>query len=81
MNILQNNDLNKFDTFVVGSLPRPAWIQRLIEEKKYGGKDLALINSQLDNAIPMAVEMQEAAGVTYVSDGEWRRESYVKIFA
>ena len=81
MNNLKNNDLNKFDTFVVGSLPRPAWIQRLIEEKKYGGKDLALINSQLDNAIPMAVEMQDAAGVTYVSDGEWRRESYVKIFA
>ena len=81
MNNLKNNDLNKFDTFVVGSLPRPVWIQRLIEEKKHGGKDLALINSQLDNAIPMAVEMQDAAGVTYVSDGEWRRESYVKIFA
>ena len=77
----KNIGLNKFDTFVVGSLPRPVWIQQLIEEKKYGRKDLNLINTQLDNAIPMAIEMQTAAGVTYISDGEWRRESYVKIFA
>jgi 5-methyltetrahydropteroyltriglutamate--homocysteine methyltransferase len=25
--------------------------------------------------------MQERAGLTYVSDGEWRRESYVKVFS
>ena len=77
----KNNDLNKFDTFVVGSLPRPVWIQQLIEQKKHEERDLDLITTQLNNAIPMAVEMQTAAGVTYISDGEWRRESYVKIFA
>tara|TARA_A100001037_G_C15142653_1_gene634624 strand:+ start:1408 stop:2505 length:1098 start_codon:yes stop_codon:yes gene_type:complete len=81
MNNHKISDFNKFDTFVVGSLPRPVWVQRLIEENKYGEKNPALIKDQLDNAIPMAVEMQKAAGVTYISDGEWRRESYVKIFA
>ena len=33
----------------------------------------------LDDAVPAAIRMQEAAGLDYVSDGEWRRESYVKV--
>ena len=40
----KNNNLNIFDTFVVDSLPRPIWIQQLMEEKKHGGKDLGSIS-------------------------------------
>ena len=35
----------------------------------------------LDDAVPSAIRMQERAGLDYISDGEWRRESYVKVFA
>lgn len=81
MDRIRYTNPDKFDTFVVGSLPRPVWIRQLIEDKKYTKSDTKRAKSQLDSAIPMAVEMQNAAGVTYISDGEWRRESYVKVFA
>ena len=32
-------------------------------------------------AVPSAIRLQERAGLDYVTDGEWRRESYVKVFA
>ena len=70
-----------FSTFVVGSLPRPQWVRDLIEDRKAGrisGEDAGKL---LDDAIPLAIRMQERAGLDYVSDGEWRRESYVKVFA
>ena len=33
------------------------------------------------SGLELAIKMQERAGVDYISDGEWRRESYVKVFA
>lgn len=70
-----------FPTIVVGSLPRPQWIMELIEDRKLGRVGEAEARLLLDAAIPSAVRMQERAGLDYVSDGEWRRESYVKVFA
>ena len=70
-----------FPTFVVGSLPRPVWVRELIERRKRGEVSAAAAARMLDDAIPAAIRMQEAAGLDYVSDGEWRRESYVKVFA
>ena len=66
---------------VVGSLPRPQWVQDLITQRIRGevGEDGA--ESLLDDAIPLAVRMQEQAGLDYVSDGEWRRENYARVFA
>ena len=69
-----------FPTFVVGSLPRPQWVRDLIEERKAGRIDGPVFNGLLDDAIPSAVRMQERAGLDFISDGEWRRESYVKVF-
>ena len=69
-----------FPTFVVGSLPRPQWVRDLIEDRKAGRIDDLAFNRLLDDAIPSAVRMQERAGLDYISDGEWRRESYVKVF-
>ena len=70
-----------FATFVVGSLPRPVWVRELIERRKRGEVGAAAAERVLDDAVPAAIRMQEAAGMDFVSDGEWRRESYVKVFA
>ena len=70
-----------FSTFVVGSLPRPQWVRDLIEDRKAGRISGADAETLLDDAVPSAIRMQERAGLDYVSDGEWRRESYVKVFA
>ena len=70
-----------FATMVVGSLPRPQWIRDLIEDRKAGLISESDTDDLLDDAIPSAIDMQERAGLDFVSDGEWRRESYVKVFA
>ena len=70
-----------FPTMVVGSLPRPQWIRDLVEDRKAGRIGETEADGLLDSAIPSAIRMQERAGLDYVSDGEWRRESYVKVFA
>ena len=70
-----------FPTLVVGSLPRPLWVRDLVEDRKAGGISPEEAGEMLDHAIPSAIRMQERAGLDYVSDGEWRRESYVKVFA
>ena len=70
-----------FSTMVVGSLPRPQWLRDLIEDRKAGRISVENATRLLDDAIPVAIRMQERAGLDFVSDGEWRRESYVKVFA
>ena len=73
--------LEPFTTFVVGSLPRPQWLRDLIEDRKSGSITYAEADALLDDAVPSAIRLQERAGIDYVSDGEWRRESYVKVFS
>ncbi len=75
-----NSALEPFSTFVVGSLPRPQWLRQLIEERKRGEISCAEADKLIDDAVPMAIRLQERAGIDFVSDGEWRRESYVKVF-
>ena len=68
-----------FPTTVVGSLPRPAWLKELFDDIHEGKLDEAERERLLDMAVPFAIAMQEAAGVDVVSDGEWRRFSYVAV--
>lgn len=75
-----NTILEPFTTFVVGSLPRPEWLRQLIEERKRGEISYEEADELIDDAVPMAIRMQERANIDFVSDGEWRRESYVKVF-
>ena len=42
---------------------------------------LAEADRLLNDAIPSNLKLQERAGLDYVSDGEWRRESYMKVFS
>jgi 5-methyltetrahydropteroyltriglutamate--homocysteine methyltransferase len=75
------NQVAPFTTFVVGSLPRPVWVQELVLERKAGRIDEDAADRLLDGAIPAAVHLQERAGLDYLSDGEWRRESYTRVMS
>jgi 5-methyltetrahydropteroyltriglutamate--homocysteine methyltransferase len=70
-----------FPTTVIGSLPRPAWLKEVILQRKAGDLSERDADAILDRAIESALLLQERAGVEELTDGEWRRESYVKIFA
>ena len=71
----------RFPTTVIGSLPRPAWVRDVILDRKAGRLDEAEADHLLDAAIDMAIRLQERSGLDEVTDGDWRRESYVKVFA
>lgn len=63
---------------VVGSLPRPAWVLDLLHDDT---RPAAERTKRMDAAIAAAVAMQEQAGLDVVTDGEWRRRSYIGVIA
>jgi len=70
-----------FPTTVIGSLPRPAWVRDVILDRKNGKISETEAGQLLDRAIESALALEEWAGLDEITDGEWRRESYVKVFA
>ena len=74
-------DTRLFPTTVIGSLPRPEWIRQLILDRKAKRISEDDVDRILDRAIESAILLQERAGLDEITDGEWRRESYVKVFA
>ena len=68
-----------FPTTVVGSLPRPLWLKRLFDGVHEGRVSEDERQRLLDLAVPSAIALQEAAGVDVITDGEWRRFSYVAV--
>ena len=76
-----------FVTTVVGSLPKPAWLQEKLPLNASGkqvhgkGATWLLEGEQLhaaqDDAVRVALHDQNQAGIDVVSDGEQRRTSYV----
>ena len=66
---------------VIGSLPRPQWVQDVIAEITQKRISEEEADRLLDTAILFAIRLQERAGLDYISDGEWRRENYVGVFA
>jgi len=75
---LQNLPL--LPTSVIGSLPRPAWLQDLLKEYLAGRLTRVAWDRACDQAVPFAIALQEAAGLDVVTDGEWRREGYFQVF-
>jgi len=67
-----------FPASVVGSMPRPAWVRDLVFTD---GIEPGIRNARLDAAIAAVVAMQEHAGLDVVTDGEWRRRSYIGVIA
>ncbi len=70
-----------FPTTVVGSMPRPQYVRDLIESQVEGGGSSGDFRRMMDSAIPYVAQMQELAGIDIISDGEWRRKSYVGVIA
>ncbi len=70
-----------FPTTVIGSLPRPVWVQEIIDDRRSGRISEEEADRLLDRAIETALALQERAGLGEITDGEWRRQSYVAVFA
>lgn len=68
-----------FTASVIGSLPRPAFVRDLVLER--AAADEAERGRWLDAAIRGVVALQEAAGLDVLTDGEWRRKSYIGVIA
>ena len=61
--------------------PRPQFVRDLLRpqtRQKLGDEELS---RKLDTAVAYVIAMQEAAGLDVISDGEWRRLSYIGIVA
>jgi 5-methyltetrahydropteroyltriglutamate--homocysteine methyltransferase len=70
-----------FPTTVVGSMPRPRFVRDLLRpetRRELGDEEF---RRRLDLAVGYVVAMQEAAGLDVISDGEWRRLSYIGVVA
>jgi 5-methyltetrahydropteroyltriglutamate--homocysteine methyltransferase len=68
-----------FPTTVVGSLPRPQYVKDLLKAGARTAAHEAAWQRRMDDAVRYAIDLQEQAGIDIVSDGEWRRESYVDV--
>jgi 5-methyltetrahydropteroyltriglutamate--homocysteine methyltransferase len=68
-----------FPASVVGSMPRSAFVQDLINDRPPLEPDA--YEAAMDAAIRYIVAVQEHAGVDVVTDGEWRRKSYIGVIA
>ena len=75
-----NNNDQMFPTLVVGSLPREEWVLDVIKSRNSHDLSSEEADRLLDGAVLSAIKMQESAGLDYVSDGEWRRNSYLDTF-
>ena len=69
--------LPRFPASVVGSMPRSDFVRDLLELQ---ADDPARV-ARMDAAVAYIVALQEAAGIDVVSDGEWRRRSYIGVIA
>lgn len=70
-----------FPTTVVGSMPRPQYLKDLLASGSRTGEKDAEWQKHMDDAVRFVIDMQEQAGIDIISDGEWRRESYVDVVA
>src|SRR3954466_15461459 len=68
-----------FPTSVVGSMPRSNFVQDLINDRPPLSAEQ--YEKEMDAAIRYVVAMQEHAGLDVITDGEWRRKSYIGVIA
>src|SRR5436190_20581651 len=68
-----------FPASVVGSMPRSAFVQDLVNDKPPLPPDQ--YESMMNAAIRYIVAVQEHAGVDVITDGEWRHKSYIGVIA
>src|SRR5215208_7947289 len=68
-----------FPASVVGSMPRSSFVQDLINDKPPLSPQR--YEPEMDAAVRYIVAVQEHAGLDVVTDGEWRRKSYIGVIA
>ncbi len=68
-----------FPTSVVGSMPRSQFVLDLINDKPPLSPER--YEYEMDAAIRYIVALQEHAGLDVLTDGEWRRKSYIGVIA
>jgi 5-methyltetrahydropteroyltriglutamate--homocysteine methyltransferase len=66
---------------VIGSMPRPQYVKDLLDAGSRTGEHDAAWQRRMDDAVRYVIGMQEQAGIDIISDGEWRRETYVDVIA
>ncbi len=79
MSTSKQNKSPLFPASVVGSMPRSAYVKDLI----FGDDDVSPeeFQTRLDAAIRYIVALQEQSGIDVITDGEWRRKSYIGVIA
>src|SRR5262245_56897214 len=70
-----------FPTTVIGSMPRPQYVKDLLKAGSRTENIDAAWQRRMDDAVRFVIGMQERAGIDVISDGEWRRETYVDAVA
>ncbi len=72
-------DKRLFPASIIGSMPRPDFVKDLIaDDGRFSADEYEHL---MGAAIQSVVALQEAAGLDVVSDGEWRRKSYIGVIA
>jgi 5-methyltetrahydropteroyltriglutamate--homocysteine methyltransferase len=80
--IAMSPTLPVFPTTVIGSMPRPQYVKDLLATgSRSGGTPDSAWQERMDAAVRYVIGMQEQAGIDIISDGEWRRETYVDVIA
>jgi 5-methyltetrahydropteroyltriglutamate--homocysteine methyltransferase len=77
----RSRPLPLFPTTVIGSMPRPQYVKDLLRAGDRTGEQPPAWRRRMDDAVRYVTGMQEQAGIDIISDGEWRRESYVDVIA
>jgi 5-methyltetrahydropteroyltriglutamate--homocysteine methyltransferase len=70
-----------FPTSVVGSMPRSQFVRDLLAPGIRQSLPEDVFQRRLDAAVAYIISLQESAGVDIISDGEWRRLSYIGVIA
>ena len=70
-----------FPTTVIGSMPRPQYVKDLLRAGARADAPDRQWQRQMDDSVRFVIGLQEQAGIDMISDGEWRRESYVDVVA
>jgi 5-methyltetrahydropteroyltriglutamate--homocysteine methyltransferase len=76
------NPLPLLPTSVIGSMPRPQYVKDLLRARTDSGDAVdSGLARRMDDAVRFVIGLQEQAGIDIISDGEWRRETYVDVIA
>lgn len=76
---MSEDDVMLFPTSVVGSMPRSDFVKDLIANDSRLSKEEH--KRLMDAAVGYIVALQERAGLDIITDGEWRRKSYIGVIA